>query len=99
MRGKEFIQKNLLTLIVFGIIILMWFGLLVFYYLKADEVTKDPCSICAKYMGDDVSCTLMGGRIPIVRVYYKNGSIYDAPLNLSTEIPSLDPSLLKPVPP
>lgn len=43
-------------------------------YLKADEVTKDPCLICSKRMGENVVCTI-GGIAPEQRVYYPNGSI------------------------
>lgn len=45
-----------------------------FFYLKADEITKDPCSICAEYMGDTVTCTT-GTFQPISKIYYQNGSI------------------------
>ena len=47
---------------------------MLFFYLKAEEVTKDPCSICAKRMGENVICTT-GGIIPLERVYYTDGSI------------------------
>ncbi len=58
------------------LLFLMWIGLMVFYYLKADEVTKDPCSICSARFNENVICT-MGGVIPLSRVYYPNGTIID----------------------
>lgn len=54
----------------------MWIILLIFFYLKADEVTKDPCSICAERMGEEVICTT-GEYVPVKRVYYPNGTIYN----------------------
>ncbi|GAG26939.1 unnamed protein product [marine sediment metagenome] len=60
-----------LTMII--VLLIMWSGFFVFFYLKADEVTRDPCSICAEYMGDNVICTT-SDYIPIHKVYYPNGS-------------------------
>lgn len=45
-----------------------------FYYLKADEVTRDPCSICAERMGEKVICTT-GDFIPIRMIFYPNKTI------------------------
>lgn len=60
--------------------LLIWSSLLGFWYLKAEEISKDPCAICAKKMADKVTCTI-GGTVPIARYYYPNGSIYeDRPL-------------------
>ena len=56
------------------ILLLMWGTIIGFFYLKADEVTKDPCSICAERMGEKVVCTI-GGIIPISKLYYPNGTI------------------------
>lgn len=67
-----FEEHRVFSLMIFLLII--WFTLLTFFYLKADEVTKDPCSICAAKMGDKVSCTIQG-YIPITREYYGNGTI------------------------
>lgn len=60
--------------IVIGIVVIMWLGIMIFFYLKADEVTRDPCSICSEKMGDKVICTLTGFT-PLTRVYYPNGSV------------------------
>jgi hypothetical protein len=56
------------------ILILMWCVLIGFFYLKADEVTKDPCGICAEKMGKEVICTA-GTFILSKKTYYPNGSI------------------------
>lgn len=58
------------------VILLIWLSLLLFWYLKADEVTRDPCSICAERMGDNVRCTI-GTVYTLSRDYYPNGSILD----------------------
>ena len=58
------------------LLIVMWLFFMLFLYLKADEITKDPCTICAEYMGDKVTC-FTGTTYPIERTYYPNGSIND----------------------
>ena len=58
------------------ILLIMWAGFMLFFYLKADEITKDPCSICAKQMGSNVFCTTQS-LLPVTRTYYPNGSISD----------------------
>lgn len=63
--------------IIATILMLMWLGLMLFFYLKADEVTKHPCSICAEKIGEEVRCTT-GGYKPITKVFHPNFSIeYD----------------------
>lgn len=66
-------------MIIFGIFLLIiWGSIFVLLYLKADEVTKDPCAVCAKKMGTSVSCVShRGGSIPLTRTYYPNGSYYE----------------------
>ena len=58
---------SLLLFLIFVIVML-------FFYLKADEITKDPCSICSKYLGEKVVCTT-GDFMPIQREYYPNNTI------------------------
>jgi len=68
-------------LIIGTVIVIVWLSLLVFWYLKAEEVTKDPCSICAKRMGEKVTCTMQNYNplIPTpIRSYYPNGTIEDS---------------------
>jgi len=67
-----FERHRLLSIGLFLLII--WGIIFVFLYLKADEITKDPCSICAKELGDKIVCTT-GGFGPITKTYYENGSI------------------------
>lgn len=61
-------------------LMLIWASIFALLYLKADEVTKDPCSICSKKMGKNVMCTQMeveSFQIPAQRIYYPNGTIYN----------------------
>jgi len=78
------------------ILLIMWGGFMIFYYFKADEITKDPCSICSKYMGEQVVCTSYNSMVPIHRNYYPNGSIItEKPIiNVSIYIPKL-PKLVR----
>lgn len=59
-------------------LILMWGVMIGFYYLKADEVTKDPCSVCAKKIQEDVTCTIGSKGIVVERIYYPNFTIIDS---------------------
>lgn len=59
------------------IMLIIWLSLLLFFFLEAEAVTKDPCSICAKRMGENVVCLTQG--IPqLQRTYYPNYSIYNS---------------------
>ena len=37
-------------------LLIVWGSLLIFFFMKAEEVTKNPCNICAKKIGSDVTC-------------------------------------------
>jgi len=69
--NKRFKFIAVLLLIIFLIFI-------TFLYLKADEVTKDPCGICAKKMGEKVVCTIGDFKV-LQRTYFPNGSIVQEP--------------------
>ena len=43
-------------------------------YFKADEITKDPCSVCSKRIGEEVLC-MTTGTPTLTRTYFPNGSI------------------------
>jgi len=73
MENKFYIPRERYIVIVI-VLICMWLGLMLFFYLKADEVTKDPCSICANRVGENIICTTSGLQ-PITRIYYPNFSI------------------------
>jgi len=45
-------------------------------YSKADEVTRDPCSICSERMGEEVVC-MTQGTPQLERTYLPNGSIFN----------------------
>jgi len=63
-------------LIVAIIIVTIWGSL--FYYMiqYGDDVKKDPCSVCAKRMGEKVTC-VVGDIDPQTRIYYPSGEIED----------------------
>lgn len=61
---KKFYATCIVIVIMFGMLVFLW-------YKKADEVTRDPCSICAMRQGKDTTCTIEGiGSL----TYLKNGS-------------------------
>lgn len=73
-QGDWFNRHRMITIGVF--LLIVWGSLWLLFFLKADEITKDPCSICAERMGDKVICT-MGSTYKISRNFEPNGSIYD----------------------
>jgi len=86
--AKEYWITNSRFKLIVIIMVLMWIGVMTLFYLKADEVTKDPCSICSKYMGEEVICTSMvlGNTVPARRIYYPNGTVFnDLPLVFNPE--------------
>ena len=70
--GSWFEKHKIVTVSI--VMLIIWFSLLTFFFLKADEVTKDPCNICAENLGHEVICTV-GTLVPITQIYYENGSI------------------------
>jgi len=71
----KWIEEHKLTSVII-VMLIIWFSLLSFWFLKADEITKDPCSICAERHGEKILCTT-NGIYPITRSYETNGTIYD----------------------
>ena len=67
--GHRFLFIALCLLFVFLV-------LMTFLYLKADEVTRDPCSICAERMGEEITCYTKG-TVPITRTYFPDGGAHD----------------------
>lgn len=60
--------------VIFGIFLLIiWFSLLAFLWMKADEITKHPCQVCAKVSGEQVTCILKNSITPISKTYYPDG--------------------------
>ncbi len=55
------------------ILFIMFIIFMVVIFLKADEVTRDPCSICAERMGEEVNCYV--GNLQ--RTYYLNETIFN----------------------
>jgi len=58
------------------ILLIIFLTLMTLIYLKADEVTRDPCSICAEKIGENVVCFTQGYP-QLERTYYANGTIFN----------------------
>lgn len=59
-------------------LMLIWGSIVTLFYLKADEVTKNPCSICANKLGKKVTCTnteFKPFETPSTITFYPNFSI------------------------
>ena len=63
--------------IILIVLFLMWLGIMTLFYLKADEVTKSPCQVCANKLNNDVVCSIQNGGEIRQRVYYPNFTILD----------------------
>lgn len=55
-------------------LMVIFFTLMVLFYLKADEITKDPCSVCAERYDEPIVCTIPGQ--PIFKHFEPNGDVY-----------------------
>lgn len=63
--------------IIFAIVMLLiWGSLLAFWWIQADNINRDPCSICAERAGSTVICTIKSGITDANKQYYPNGSTY-----------------------
>lgn len=72
---QSWTQRNWLIIVAVTMLI-VWGSLLWFWVSYGEKVSRDPCSVCSEVRGENVICTL-GGFIPVKRVYYPNGSVYD----------------------
>ena len=72
---KEYWITNSRFKLIVIVLIILWLGLMLLFYLKADEVTKDPCSVCANKLGEKVTCSAQSGMKIINKIFYPNFSI------------------------
>ena len=56
------------------ILLIMFLVFMLLLFLKADEISKSPCSICAEKMGSEITC--YSGTMQ--RIYYQNYSVVDS---------------------
>ncbi len=57
-------------------LMIIWSGCMLLLYFKAEEITNDPCTVCARRMGTEVNC-FIGGGMERQRIYYPNKTIED----------------------
>ena len=74
MEKKEYWITNSRFKIILLVFFIFWLGIMALFYLKTDEVTKNPCQICAKQQGTQVLCTMLGGN-GNQQTFYPNFSI------------------------
>jgi len=55
------------------LLFLMFLVFMLLLFLKANEITRSPCSVCAARMSENVHCYLGG----LQRIYYQNYSVVD----------------------
>jgi len=71
---KEFWITNSRFKFIALILLIMFLVFMLLLFLKANEISKDPCSICAEKMGENVYCSV--GNLQ--RIYYENYSVVDS---------------------
>lgn len=62
-------------------LLFMWILFMVFFFMKAHEITTDPCTVCSERYSEAVVCTI-GGTIPVSRNFYPNGTVVDTGANV-----------------
>ena len=62
----------------------MWCGIMALFYLKTDEVTKNPCSICANRIGESIYCSTSSGMFIQSLIFYPNYTIKSGEENAGT---------------
>ena len=50
------------------LLFLMFLVFMALIFFKADEITKNPCLICAKKLGENISCVTQSG-LPVTRTF------------------------------
>lgn len=53
---KEYWITNSRFKLIVIVMIVIWISIFILFFLKADEITKHPCEVCAKSIGEDVVC-------------------------------------------
>jgi len=71
---KEFYVTNNRFKFIALILFLMFLVFMLVIFLKGDEISKSPCSICAKQQGENVICYVGDMQ----RIYYQDYSIVDS---------------------
>lgn len=65
----RFVTLSLVMLIVF-------LSIMSFLWLKANEITNHPCSICANKVDQTITCGFSEGGYISQKIYYPNLTIY-----------------------
>ena len=65
MSEKKYWLSDKRFYVILFVLVIFWLGLMTLFYLKADEVTKNPCQVCSKRLGENVLCssTIGGERV------------------------------------
>ena len=64
------------------VILIIWGSLIYLIINYAHDLRTHPCSLCAKKIGEDFSCSVVG----ITRTFFSNGSVEDIFYNQSSKL-------------
>ena len=63
--------------IIAALLMVIFAVFMAFLFIEAEAIKKNPCSICAEKMGEDVYCTIGNSMERITRTFEVNGNIKD----------------------
>lgn len=61
--------------VVIAVVLLIWGSMFTFLYLKYDEITKHPCTLCAEKVGNGILCTTQSLDAE-TKLFLPNGSVW-----------------------
>lgn len=65
-------MNKLRLILLFILLLIIWGSFFTLLALKTDELTKDPCTLCAKKLGENVMCWSLDTRQPITEIFEAN---------------------------
>ena len=86
---KEYWITNSRFKFIAVLLLIIFFTFMTLLYLKADVISKDPCSVCAERFGSEVSCKIVSTNQELSRSYFPNGTIINTGGNIySNKLPN-----------
>ena len=74
---KEYFFNDKRFKIIAALLMIIFLVFMAFLFIEAEAIKKNPCSICAEKIGEDVTCTIAGSFRPITRTFHVDGSVVD----------------------
>jgi len=75
MESKEYWITNSRFKFIAILLLIIFLTFMSLIYFQGENIANDPCTICAKKMGDSVICTTMSGTYLLTKEFEPNGTI------------------------